>query len=60
MLPTGLLWSGKLFIDTVLPFGLRSAPNAFNSVADELQWVLKATSISFNIASKQQLDFQEG
>ena len=27
----GMLWDNKLYIDTVLPFGLRSAPKIFNS-----------------------------
>ena len=35
----GLVWDGKLYIDTVLPFGLRSAPKIFNAIADGLQWI---------------------
>ena len=35
----GLSWKGDIFIDTVLPFGLRSAPKIFNSVADALDRV---------------------
>ena len=35
----GLAWDGGVYIDTVLPFGLRSAPKIFNAVADGLQWI---------------------
>ena len=31
----------KVYIDTALPFGMRSAPNFFNAVADALLWILK-------------------
>lgn len=30
----GMLWEGSLYIDTALPFGLRSAPKIFTAVAD--------------------------
>ena len=30
-------WRGKTFIDKALPFGLRSAPLIFTSIADALQ-----------------------
>ena len=33
-------WEGKLYIDTCLPFGLRSAPKPFNILADFLEWIL--------------------
>ena len=29
-----------MYIDTVLPFGLRSAPKIFNAVADAVEWVV--------------------
>ena len=32
-------WQGKYFIDLALPFGLRSAPFIFSSVADLLEWI---------------------
>ena len=35
----GMQWEGQLFVDTVLPFGLRSAPKIFNAVADALEWI---------------------
>ena len=38
----GMKWRDKLYIDTALPFGLRSAPKIFNAVADALQWIIKS------------------
>ena len=35
----GMRWKGGLFVDTALPFGLRSAPKLFNAVADALAWI---------------------
>ena len=37
----GMKWKGKLYIDSVLPFGLQSAPMIFNAMADALQWVME-------------------
>lgn len=37
----GMSWKGAIYVDTVLPFGLRSAPIIFNSVADALLWILR-------------------
>ena len=42
----GVQWRDQLYVDTVLPFGLRSAPKIFNSVADALQWAAKHAGIS--------------
>ena len=36
----GMKWRGHIYIDTALPFGLRSAPKVFNAVADGLAWGL--------------------
>ena len=36
----GMRWCGQLYIDLSLPFGLRSAPFIFNSVADVVEWIL--------------------
>ena len=36
----GMKWRGKYFVDLALPFGLRSAPFIFNSVADMVEWIL--------------------
>ena len=32
----GMCWEGKIYIDTVLPFGLRSVPAIYNAVAEAL------------------------
>ena len=32
----GMQWEGKPYIDTALPFGLRSAPKIFNAFADAI------------------------
>ena len=37
----GMQWEGKVFIDTTLPFGLRSAPLLFTAVADAAQWIME-------------------
>ena len=31
-------WGGAIYVDPMLPFGLRSAPKIFNAVADALEW----------------------
>ena len=33
----GIMWNGSLFIDCMLPFGLRSAPRIFTAIADVLE-----------------------
>ena len=38
-------WESQLFIDPVLPFGLRSAPKIFSAVADALCWHLHEAGI---------------
>ena len=45
----GIQWRGATFIDRALPFGLRSAPKIFNSVADFLAWVLHCEGVSLLI-----------
>ena len=37
----GMKWRGQFFVDLALPFGLRSVPYIFNSVADLVEWILK-------------------
>ena len=41
----GMLWDGDLYIDTALPFGLRSAPKIFNAIADAAEWVVKQEGV---------------
>ena len=36
----GMQWRGKYFVDLVLPFGLRSVPFIFTSIADLVEWIL--------------------
>ena len=36
----GMEWNSTTFVDTVLPFGLRSAPKIFSSIADALECIL--------------------
>ena len=36
----GIHWRDKYYIDTCLPFGLRSAPFLFNQLADAIHWTL--------------------
>ena len=35
----GMQWKGSLYVDTVLPFGLRSAPKLFNVIADAVEFI---------------------
>ena len=45
----GMMWNNQLFVDTVLPFGLRSAPKIFSVVADALKWILTQQGFSHSI-----------
>ena len=36
----GMKWRDRFYVDLVLPFGLRSAPFIFNSVAEAVEWIL--------------------
>ena len=36
----GMQWKGLYFFNTVLPFGLRSAPFLFNTLSDALEWII--------------------
>lgn len=36
----GMKWPGQYYTDLALPFGLRSVPYIFNSVADMVEWIL--------------------
>ena len=40
-------WRGSIYIDTCLPFGLRSAPKLFNVLADLLEWILINQGVTF-------------
>ena len=43
----GIEWEGSLFVDGMLPFGLRSAPKIFSAVADALEWILRKQGVQF-------------
>ena len=45
----GMTWDGGLFIDTTLPFGLRSAPKIFSAVADAVEWAARHEGVRFVI-----------
>ena len=34
-------WRSTVYVDTQVPFGLRSAPKIFTAVADSLEWIAK-------------------
>ena len=36
----GMRWDGEVYVDSALPFGLRSAPKIFTAVADGLLWIM--------------------
>lgn len=38
-------WKGGIFVDGMLPFGLRSAPKIFTAVADALEWILRSRGV---------------
>ena len=37
----GIFWQGRYYYEQVLPFGLRSSPFIFNTVADAIEWIIK-------------------
>ena len=37
----GMCWEGKVYVDTALPFGLRSAPLIFTALAEALLWIMR-------------------
>ena len=41
----GVAWRDKVYIDQVLPFGLRLAPIIFNTMADAAQWVATTNGV---------------
>ena len=38
-------WKGQIYVDPMLPFGLRSAPKLFNAVADAPEWYMRQRGI---------------
>lgn len=44
----GMLWQSMLYVDTVLPFGLQSAPKFFNNaLAQALKWIAICRGVSY-------------
>ena len=43
----GVRWEGAMYIDAMLPFGLRSVPKIFTTIADALEWILRRRHIRF-------------
>ena len=42
----GIIWDKSVYIDKMLPFGLRYAPIIFSAIADVLQWIFINNGIS--------------
>ena len=45
----GFRWKDTIFIDKVLPFGLRSAPLIFTAVADALTWIMHKRGVTWAV-----------
>ena len=43
----GMEWNSSLYVDSVLPFGLRSAPKLFNAVADAIQFIVAYRGVNY-------------
>ena len=41
----GMTWKGELYIDTILPFGLRSALKIFTALANTLEWIVRRNGV---------------
>ena len=39
-------WKGERFLDTMLPFGLGSAPIIFTTVTDAIEWCIRQCGVS--------------
>ena len=45
----GMRWKNEVYIDTVLSFGLRSAPKVFNAIADALEWIMWRNGVEHSL-----------
>lgn len=43
----GMTWRGSVYVDTALPFGLRSAPKIFTAIADAAEWIVRQQGVEF-------------
>ena len=41
----GMHWEGMLYVDTKLPFGLRSALKIFTGLANAVEWIVKLEGV---------------
>ena len=41
----GMKWRGNIYVDGMLPFGLRSAPKIFTALADALEWCIAKAGV---------------
>ena len=41
----GVRWKDQMYVDKMLPFGLRSAPKIFTAVADALEWCIRRRGV---------------
>ena len=45
----GMQWQNETFVDTALPFRLRSAPKIFSAFADALAWILHSRGAAWQL-----------
>jgi len=43
----GMFWRNHVYVDGMLPFGLRSAPKIFTAVADVLEWRISRAGVQY-------------
>ena len=41
----GVQWGGSIYVDGMLPFGLRSAAKIFTAVADAIEWIVRRKGV---------------
>ena len=45
----GMSWKDAVYVDTALPFGLRSAPKIFTAIADAAEWIVRQQGVEFHL-----------
>ena len=43
----GIQWQDQIYVDGMLPFGLRSAPKIFTAVADAMEWCVHQAGVKY-------------
>ena len=56
----GIKWGDKVYVDNVLPFGLRSAPKIFSAVADHVQPIVWGPAPSLGASAAQWIMIAKG